>query len=141
MFRFIEQKEKRAFEQSLHNYLMEVLFDLCFGQRVIPEHDVIDKLLKIIFANKRTSPITYKEKSKLDQNPTLRSALLQLLLQYRYFSYYLLFIVMKYLHVLFRNTDAKEFIEEYFENSKLVLHTDFDLHYFLMCLQCFEVCP
>jgi len=64
---------------------MEVISSLCFGQDVVPEHQVIDKLLKIIFVNKQTSRLTYKKKGKLDQNPIIRSALLQLLLKYRYF--------------------------------------------------------
>ena len=38
-----------------------------------------------------------------------------------------------------RSTDAKIYLNEYFSNSYQALSADFDLHLFLMSLQCFEV--
>jgi len=63
---------------------MEVISNLCFGQYAMPEQDLIKMLMQIIFVHKQTRDLTYRKDGKKDKKPTIRSALLQLLLEYRY---------------------------------------------------------
>ena len=62
---------------------MDVISNLCFGQSDIPEQGLIKMLMQVIFVNKETRNLTYHQDGKKDERPTIRSALLQLLLEYR----------------------------------------------------------
>ncbi len=86
IIRYIEEAEKEEFEKNCHGYFLEVLSSLCFGQNELPEQNLIKKLLQIVFVDKQTRMLTYKEKGRKDHKPTIRSLLLQLLLKYRYYN-------------------------------------------------------
>ena len=81
--RYIEEKETPTFERNCRNYFMEVISSLCFGQYAVPEQDLIKMLMQIIFVDKKTRDLTYHKEGKKDKKATIRSALLQLLLEYR----------------------------------------------------------
>ncbi len=72
---------------------MEVISNLCFKGQAAPEPDLVKMLLDIVFMEKgklRTQELTpYKDdKSAGDKIPTVRSFLLQLLLEHRYVHVY-----------------------------------------------------
>ena len=82
--RCIGATEVSSFERNCRNYFLEIISNLCFGQYVVPEADLIRMLMQIVFVdNQQTRDLTYKADGDKDPKPTIRSALLQLLLEYR----------------------------------------------------------
>ena len=70
---------------------MEVVTTLCFGGDSMPEPDLIKMLMDIVFTeNDSTRDLTPFKDVKGDKSPTVRSSLLQLLLEhkYKYIKYY-----------------------------------------------------
>ena len=82
--RYIDEEDKADFEKNCHSYFMEVISSLCFGQCAIPEPELIKMLMQIVFEDNQTRDLTFNADGKMDRKPTIRSPLLQLLLQYRY---------------------------------------------------------
>lgn len=70
--------------KSCDNFFLEVVATLCFGQAKIPESDLIEMLLDLIFSESTDDSTTTRQltlrKHKDDETPVIRSFLLQLLL-------------------------------------------------------------
>ena len=64
---------------------METVSSLCFGQPVIPDLDLINNLLNVVFTERfdNTREFSYKSEEKADKVPVIRSFLLQLLLEHK----------------------------------------------------------
>ena len=93
-----------AIRNSCRNFFIEVVSGLCFGQSSPPEDELVAMLLDIVFTEqgekgegeaggegeevrRGTRDLTpYKEKK--DENPIIRSFLLQLLLEHEYVYVY-----------------------------------------------------
>ena len=118
---------------------MDIISSLCFGQDTPPETELIEMLMKIVFLDGHTRELTHNIGGKKDRKPTIRSLLLQLLLRYRY-HYMQILAVACLLFFFFRKTEAKEYVEKYFQSSQQILSKDNSCYLYLMCLQCFEVC-
>lgn len=67
--------------KSFDNFFLEVVSTLCFGQATVPESDLIEMLLDLIFSDDSTTTRQLTlVKQKNDETPVIRSFLLQLLL-------------------------------------------------------------
>ena len=74
-------------KKSCRAFFMEVVSELCFKGQVPPETDLIKMLLDTVFMEKdepSTQDLTPYKDGKADKIPTIRSFLLQLLLEHRY---------------------------------------------------------
>ncbi len=72
------------FSKSCCQYFMEVVSTLCFSHDSFPEAELIEMLMNIIFVKNRTRDLAPQLKTiKNDDKPTVRSSLLQLLLDYK----------------------------------------------------------
>ena len=71
--------------QSCKSFFMETVSSLCFGQPILPDHDLIDNLLNVVFTEQldNTKEFSYKSEEKADEVPVIRSFLLQLLLEHK----------------------------------------------------------
>ena len=91
------KKQLAAIAKSCRNFFLEVVSSLCFGQANAPEDDLVQMLLNIVFTEREqesgeeggkwgTRELTpYKDDLKEeDATPTIRSFLLQLLLEHKY---------------------------------------------------------
>ncbi len=73
-----------SFLKSCCQYFMEVVSTLCFGYELFPEPELIEMLMNIIFMENKTRDLAPPFKAlKNDNKPTIRSSLLQLLLDYK----------------------------------------------------------
>ena len=93
-----EKKQLVAIRKSCRNFFIEVVSGLCFGQSTVPDDDLVEMLLNIVFTEKAqvegreeegrlgTRVLTpYKDDLKeRDETPIIRSFLLQLLLEHKY---------------------------------------------------------
>jgi hypothetical protein len=84
-----DEKKRREVKRNCRGFFMEVISNLCFKGQAAPEPDLVKMLLDIVFMEKgklHTQELTpYKDdKSAGDKIPTVRSFLLQLLLEHRY---------------------------------------------------------
>ena len=93
-----EKMQLVAIRKSCRNFFLEVVSGLCFGQSTVPDHDLVEMLLNIVFTEKAqvgggdeegglgTRVLTpYKDDPKgKDETPIIRSFLLQLLLEHKY---------------------------------------------------------
>ena len=84
-----DEKKRREVKRSCRGFFMEIISNLCFKGQAVPEPDLMKMLLDIVFMEKgklHTQKLTpYKDdKSVRDKIPTVRSILLQLLLEHRY---------------------------------------------------------
>lgn len=75
-------------KKSCREFFMELVASLCFGGNQAPESKLIELLLDSVYNVEKEEPSTqdltpYKE-FKADKVPTIRSFLLQLLLEHRY---------------------------------------------------------
>ena len=102
-----DEKKRREVKRSCRGFFMEIISNLCFKGQAAPEPDLVKMLLDIVFMEKgklHTQELTpYKDdKSAGDKIPTVRSFLLQLLLEHRYT------VVSKFFHGF--NNDIKKYI-------------------------------
>lgn len=79
----------REVKKSCRGFFMEVVSDLCFKGQAPPEPDLVKMLLNTVFVEKdevsiSTKDLTPYKDEKIDKVPTIRSFLLQLLLEHRY---------------------------------------------------------
>ena len=101
--RFVDEANMENFLNDCCNYFMEVISGLCFGHDNPPEKELIKMLMDIIFINKKTSDLTpFKDGrtkktgktrkkrdltpfqgGKSDETPTIRSPLIQLLMNFK----------------------------------------------------------
>ena len=70
---------------------MEVVSTLCFGGQRIPEPGLIKMLMQIIFTENSNSELATQDLTpltdgKMDEVPVVRSSLLQLLLEHKYYN-------------------------------------------------------
>lgn len=92
-----EGKRLILVKRSIHTFFIEVISSVCFGQSSLPENKLIEMLLDIVFKKKEMQgdegsewEITRLQTSDLtpfkvrDEKPTIRSFLLQLLLNHEY---------------------------------------------------------
>lgn len=82
-------KKRKEVKQSCQRFFMEIISNLCFKGQSAPEPDLVKMLLDTVFMERdqlHTQDLTpYKDdKSAGDKIPTVRSFLLQLLLEHRY---------------------------------------------------------
>ena len=75
--------------KSCKSFFMETISNLCFGQPTPPDLDLIKNLLNVVFTEQfdNTKEFSYKSEEKADKVPVIRSFLLQLLLEHKYFIY------------------------------------------------------
>ncbi len=80
-----DEKMRNEIKRSCRRFFMEIVSSLCFKGQAAPEPDLVKILLDIVFMEKGTQELTpYKDdKSARDKVPTVRSFLLQLLLEHR----------------------------------------------------------
>lgn len=82
--RVIKKSDKsKDVKKGCNEFFMELVSTLCFGGEVAPESQLIKMLLDTIFAESTKELTPYKE-VKVDKIPTIRSFLLQLLMEHRY---------------------------------------------------------
>ena len=80
---FRDKKTLKSIRESCHAFFMELVSTLCFGQRDLPEPELVKRLMNIVFtSDKTTKDFTYSDKTATDKNPVIRSFLLQLLLEH-----------------------------------------------------------
>ena len=83
-----DDKKRKEVKRSCRGFFMEIVSNLCFRGQAAPEPDLVKMLLDTVFMEKdqlHTQELTpYKDdKSAGDKIPTVRSFLLQLLLEHR----------------------------------------------------------
>ena len=86
----VELEQLKEVKKSCREFFMELVASLCFGGNEAPESKLIKLLLDSVYNVEKEEPSTqdltpYKE-FKADKVPTIRSFLLQLLLEHRYAS-------------------------------------------------------
>ena len=80
-------KKKMKVKKSCCRFFIELVSDLCFKGRTAPEPSLIKMLLDTVFTEKdelSTQELTPYKDDIADEIPTIRSFLLQLLLEHRY---------------------------------------------------------
>ena len=82
----VDKNKIKEVKKSGREFFMEIVSQLCFGGRAAPEPDLIKMLLNNVFIEKTdsTQELTPYEDDKADKIPTIRSFLLQLLLEHRH---------------------------------------------------------
>ncbi len=83
-----DDKKRKEVKRSCRGFFMEIVSTLCFRGQAVPEPNLVWMLLDTVFMEKdqlHTQELTpYKDdKSAGDKIPTVRSFLLQLLLEHR----------------------------------------------------------
>lgn len=86
--RYLKGQKLAKFEQDCHNFFMEVVSTLCFGNQNLPEAALIEYLMDIVFSEDTNlvSPLTEASGSKRDKSDkvsVVKSSLLQLLLEHK----------------------------------------------------------
>ena len=75
----VNETGKAKITRDCNRFFIEVVSSLCFGGREAPEPDLVKVLLDTVLHDTETSKLSpYKEP---DKTPTIRSFLLQLLLE------------------------------------------------------------
>ena len=72
-----DKKTLKSIRESCHAFFMELVSTLCFGQRDLPEPELVKRLMNIVFASDKTT-----KDSDNDKNHMIQSFLLQLLLEH-----------------------------------------------------------
>ena len=81
----MDKTKKSSIKKSCHNFFMEVVSSLCFGGSQVPESELLKSLVDTIVCDGQTRELTpYGTDTKADKIPTIRSFVLQLLLEHRY---------------------------------------------------------
>lgn len=82
----LDKKKIKGIMKSCKEFFMELVSDLCFKSQGTPEPALIKLLFDIIFIENDdcTQELTPYNDDKFDTIPTIRSFLLQLLLEHRY---------------------------------------------------------
>ena len=82
----VDKDKIKQVKKSGREFFMELVSELCFGGRAAPEPDLVKILLDTVFVEKSdsTQELTPYKDDKADKIPTIRSFLLQLLLEHRY---------------------------------------------------------
>ena len=84
----VDKTTIREVKKSCRVFFMEVVSDLCFKGEAAPEPKLVKMLLDTVFVGKdeptTTQDLTPYKDGKPDKTPTIRSFLLQLLLEHRY---------------------------------------------------------
>ena len=125
---------------------MELVSTLCFRQRGLPEPELMEGLMNIVFTSDKTKDFTYSDKTEADKNPVIRSFLLQLLLEHewvnthrqtdRHICTYIIHCIYCLL-TFFSMERVREYLKDYFDRS--FHHCVGVDHLSLLCIQCFEV--
>lgn len=81
----VDKNTIKEVKKSCREFFMELVSDLCFGGDAVPEADLVKMLLDTVFIEKNdsTQELTPYRDDRADKIPTIRSFLLQLLLEYR----------------------------------------------------------
>lgn len=82
-----DRKIVKAIKKSGQEFFMDVVTILCFGRSSSPNSDLMNALMKTVFVDGDIVSIrdgTPAKRKIMDKIPTVRSFLLQLLLDYRY---------------------------------------------------------
>ena len=85
----VELEELKEVKKSCREFFMELVASLCFGGNEAPESKLIELLLDSVYKVEKeeepsTQDLTPYNEFKADKVPTIRSFLLQLLLEHRY---------------------------------------------------------
>ena len=81
----LDKATKKSIEKSCQSFFMEVVSSLCFGGSEAPENELIKTLVDTILCGDQTRDLTAQgSDAKPDKTPTIRSFVLQLLLEHRY---------------------------------------------------------
>ena len=137
-----EEKEKsKEVRKCCSEFFLQLVSNLCFGSDIAPESKLIKMLLDTVFAES-THELTPYSEVKPDKVPTIRSFLLQLLLEHRYLSMvqYYDYYYNGYHNIMYSTSDIREHMNEYFSRSCYVLsgkQADQDLY--LLMIKCLEV--
>lgn len=78
---------QKDIKKCCHEFFMELVSSLCFGGTIPPEPELIEMLINTVFNEKEgssTQSLTPYDDTKVDKIPTIRSFLLQLLLEHKY---------------------------------------------------------
>ncbi len=78
----INKVTKPKIRKSCNSFFVEVVSSLCFGDIEAPEPDLIKLLLDTVIQDTQTSKFSPYDDQ--DKTPTIRSFLLQLLLEHKY---------------------------------------------------------
>ena len=84
-----DKNKIKEVKKSCRGFFMEMVSNLCFKGQAAPEPDLIKMLLNTVFMEKDqlyTQELTPYKDDKVDKIPTVRSFLLQLLLEHRLVS-------------------------------------------------------
>ena len=79
----VDTSKKKAIRKSCHSFFMEVVSSLCFGGNAPPELKLINMLMDTILTESKTRELTPYKDVKPDDTPTIRSFLLQVLLEHK----------------------------------------------------------
>ena len=102
-----------------------------------PEDKLVSELINTVIpstgSTQQLSPLT---DSKADEIPVVRSYLLQLLLDYEYVTWYIVYVLML-INVFHSVNKIKGHLDSYFQNSCTMMQQD--VNFLVLCTQCFEV--
>ena len=80
----LDKPKKNKIRKSCNSFFMEVVSSLCFGSGQTPEPDLIKMLMDTVLGDdNQTRELSPYDEPKRDKTPTIRSFLLQLLLEHR----------------------------------------------------------
>ena len=119
---------------------MELVSTLCFRQCGLPEPELMQGLMNIVFTSDKTKDFTYSDKTEADKNPVIRSFLLQLLLEHEWVNSHTHTHIIHCIYCLFTFFSmecVRGYLKDYFDRS-FCHHVGVD-HLSLLCIQCFEV--
>ncbi|XP_064403130.1 E3 ubiquitin-protein ligase RNF213-like isoform X2 [Halichondria panicea] len=111
---------KKKIRKSCNRFFIEVVSSLCFGGMEAPETELVKLLLDTVLRDNQTSRLSPYNDEQQDETPTIRSFLLQLLLEHEH-------------------DQVKQYLDEYFKRSIAVIRGHgMDQGLCLLCIQCFE---
>ena len=98
----VDKNSIKEVKKSCKEFFMELVSDLCFGGQAVPEPNLIKMLLDRVFIEKNdsTQELTPYKDDRADKIPTIRSFLLQLLLEHRCKSACYTSIILCHLNIL-----------------------------------------
>ena len=73
---------KKKIRKSCNRFFIEVVSSLCFGGMEAPEPELVKLLLDTVLRDNQTSRLSPYNDEQQDETPTIRSFLLQLLLEH-----------------------------------------------------------
>ena len=79
----VDSAKKMSIRKSCQNFFMEIVSSLCFGGNTPPEPELINVLMDTILMDSKTRKLTPYKDMEPDDTPTIRSFLLQLLLEHK----------------------------------------------------------